>query len=58
MAGKQTAKPKAEEEQFQTIQWMVNVKHRGQRYKVRQTLQVTQEEASELIAAKAARLVE
>ncbi len=57
MAGKQT-KPKDDEEQLQSIQWLANVKYRGQRYKVRQTLQVTQEEASELVSAKVARLVD
>lgn len=59
MAGKQAAKPKAEEaEQLKAILWLVNVKHRGQRYRVRQTLQVPPEEANALIAAKVARLVE
>ncbi|MEG6521131.1 DUF7210 family protein [Desulfotomaculum sp. 1211_IL3151] len=40
------------------IQWIMNVKHRGQRYKAGQTLRITPDEAKELAAAKVARLVD
>ena len=55
---KEKAKQSEQEERLQTIQWIANVKYRGQRYKTGQMLQVTPEEANELVEAKVVGLVE
>ncbi|AFL99516.1 hypothetical protein Desde_1084 [Desulfitobacterium dehalogenans ATCC 51507] len=55
---KEKAKQAEQEERLQTIQWLMNVKYRGQRYRKGQEVQVSAKEAESIVAAKVAQPVD